>query len=78
MRYVINLITYYLLGTVGDTLVLADFFIQLQLSLDVLGRVGDAIFDSSRDAAGDDPFQEGIGATRLGTHCSDRGCGHHG
>ena len=47
-----------LLGAVGDPLVLAELLVQLQLGLDVLGGVGDADLDTTRDAARDDALQE--------------------
>ena len=47
-----------LLGAVGDAFVLADLLVKLQLGLDVLGGVGDADLDATRDAASNDAFQE--------------------
>ena len=46
-----------LLGTVPYALVLASLLVQLQLSLDILGRVGDADLNTTGDATGYDTFQ---------------------
>ncbi len=47
-----------LLGAVRDSLVAANLLVQLQLRLDILGRVGDADLDAAGDAASDDALKE--------------------
>ena len=51
----------YLFSAVDDALVLSDLLIQLELGLDVLGRVGDADLDAAGDGSGNDALQEGVG-----------------
>ena len=51
----------HLFGAISNALVLSDFFIQLQLSLDILGGVGDANLDTARDSSGNDALQKSVG-----------------
>ena len=51
----------HLLGAISNALVLSNFFIQLQLSLDILGGVGDANLDTARDSSGNDALQKSVG-----------------
>ena len=46
-----------LLGTVPYSLVLASLLVQLQLSLDILGGVGDADLNTTGDTPSYDAFQ---------------------
>ena len=51
----------HLLGAISNALVLSNFFIQLQLSLDILGGVGDANLDTARDSSSNDALQKSVG-----------------
>ena len=53
-----------LLGTVPYALVLSHLLVQLQLSLYVLGGVGDADLNTTGDATGYDAFQ-GLNIGRI-------------
>merc|ERR1719220_2827701 len=59
-----------LLTAVPYPLVLAHLPVELQLSLDVLGGVGDADLDAPCDPAGNNPFQ---GLVRTSTGSPSRG-----
>ena len=45
-----------------------NLFVELQLSLDVLGGVGDADLDAPGDPSGNDPFQ-GLRGQKLIRNC---------
>ena len=64
----------HLLGAISNALVLSNFFIQLQLSLDILGGVGDANLDTARDSSGNDALQKSVGTAGTRTRYANSSC----